>query len=134
MKKRIRAVIIENRKVLLIHRIKEKEEYWVFPGGGEEEIDNGDDSNTIIRECLEELGVKVSVGQLFETLTVGDSEEKFYLCSIVGGELGTGNGPEFQGDLKNKGQYLLEWITHEDLITKRVLPDIVKQKLLKGDM
>ena len=39
METRVRAIVIHCGKVLLIQRIKENEEYWVFPGGGVEETD-----------------------------------------------------------------------------------------------
>lgn len=132
MKKRIRAVIIENRKVLLIHRIKGEREYWVFPGGGEEESDQGNDATTLRRECTEELGIEVDPGELFATEALGDSEERFYFCSIKSGNVGTGKGPEFQPGNEDKGKYLVEWLSRADLVNKKVLPEIIKEKLLQG--
>ena len=34
MRNRAGGILIENGKVLLIHRIKDNDEYYVFPGGG----------------------------------------------------------------------------------------------------
>lgn len=129
MKKRVRAIIVKDRAVLLIHRVKEGEEYWVFPGGGMEESDNHDEISALQRECKEELGVEVRVGDLFETLTNANTEEKFYFCTITSGVLGTGTGPEFKKNPGYKGSYTLEWHALSRLTDKKVLPESVKRKL-----
>src|SRR3989344_5691276 len=127
MKKRVRAVIIENGSVLLIHRIKEGEEYWVFPGGGIEKEDGGDDKLALKRECGEELGVNIEVGDFFEKVVKGDTEEMFYFCTVTGGNVGTGNGPEFKKNSGYKGSHTPEWHPLQDFSSKKILPEIIKQ-------
>ena len=63
MKERVRAIIIQAGKVLLIKRVKTEETYWVLPGGGVETGESHDDA--IKRECKEELGLNVHVNSLF---------------------------------------------------------------------
>lgn len=93
MKERARAIIVKDGAVLTIKRNKNNEIYWVFPGGG---IETGEDAvRALIRECKEELGVDVMVGDLWqENFFVGpdnlEQKEYFYKCEIAGGELGTG--------------------------------------------
>lgn len=52
-KPRAVAVIIKNRKLLLLHRRKDGEVYYVLPRGGIEK--NKSSEETVIREIKEEL-------------------------------------------------------------------------------
>jgi len=122
MRKRVRAIIFEGDNVILIKRMKPgRELYWVFPGGMVEEGENIKDA--LIRECKEELGIKIKVGELLTKKIFDLYEEKFleyfYFCEKTGGKLGTGNGPEFS-EYKDKG-----WGTHEPvLIPKNKIKEI----------
>ena len=133
MKRRVRALIIVGDRILLIHRIKNGSEYWVFPGGGLQ----GDESDQmgLQREALEELGVQVQVDSLFTSLSHSIGAEKqselFYHCKIVSGTLGTGQGPEFQPGTTYEGMYVLEWVSLVNLHTKNLLPTEVRDLLIK---
>ena len=134
MKERVRAIIKMGDEILLIHRIKKEREYWVFPGGGIEKNDENK-KTALIRECSEELGVKVRVGALFASSVLGEPGneqcEYFYSCDIIGGELGTGSGPEFQKGTNYEGMYALEWISLDDFPLKNIQPAEIKEKLLR---
>jgi len=54
---RVSAIILKDDKILLIHRKKNGEEYWVFPGGGVEDTETPEQG--IIREVKEETGLDV---------------------------------------------------------------------------
>ncbi len=133
MKKRVRAVIVQNRSILLMHRIKMDREYWVFPGGGLEETDISPEEG-LKRECLEELGVNVEVGDFFTEETHGPSHETqvefFYRCRIIGGVIGTGKGPEFTRDPKQSGVYEPQWVLVSDLTDKNVHPIPVRDMVI----
>lgn len=118
MKKRVRAVIIKNDKVLLIKRTKPDIVYWATPGGA---VENGEtNKQALIRECQEELGVTVKVKNLIlETAsqkpeTIGQ-KEYFYICEIIGGKVGSGHGPEFKKNTTYIGKYDIEWVKIKDL-------------------
>jgi len=135
MRKRVRAIIIESNNIILIKRTRpSREEYWVFPGGLVEEGENAKEA--LIRECREELGIKIKVGELLIKEELDIYEEKFweyfYLCEKTGGKLGTGNGPEYS-EYKEKG-----WGTHEPVLVPKdeiknlnLLPEEVKNLVLK---
>ena len=82
MRHRIRAagVLIDDHRVLLM-RVKDASgEYYIPPGGG---VEPGDISTkaALVRECLEETGLHVQVGELlavreFHETTQGMSSEK----------------------------------------------------------
>lgn len=134
MTERARAIIKKDNEILLIHRIKKGREYWVFPGGGIEESDKNNEA-ALTRECKEELGVDVLVGDLFTTSSLGDvgkeQLEHFYYCEITGGKLGTGTGPEFQEGTNYEGMYSLEWVSLSNFSSKNIQPENVKKKLQK---
>lgn len=133
--KRVRAIIIEDGKVLLMHRIKNGQEYWVFPGGGVEETDNSIEDG-LKRECLEELGIEVKVENLFmkKVFLPPDSVghiQYFYNCKILRGKVGTGTGPEFRDrNIEKYGTYEVVWIPISELKDKTVYPFEVRDKII----
>lgn len=135
MKKRVRAIIIEDGKVLLMHRIKGGQEYWVFPGGGVDDSDKNLE-DALKRECLEELGVVVEVRELFmEKLSTIPSElgqmQYYYKCDILSGEVGTGTGPEFSDrDIEKYGSYEVVWLSLETIKDKTVYPLELRDKIV----
>lgn len=125
---KVRAIIIKDGRLLLIRRVKDNKEYWVFPGGGLEEFDLTPDAG-LERECKEELGVDVSVAAIFTEQVFGTYREIFYICTILRGKIGTGKGPEFTGDPKLVGTYEPEWIPIFDLSKKNVQPVEVRDRV-----
>lgn len=133
MKNRVRAIIMKNDSFLTMKRVKSNETYWVFPGGGVE--DGEENVGAMIRECKEELGVDVEVLELmFENSFVrkedGEQREYFYKCNIIGGELGTGDGPEYQENSGYEGTHELEWINLGELKNFDIRPVEIKNGLL----
>ena len=130
----VRAIIIEDNKVLLMHRTKNGREYWTFPGGGVENMDTSL-KEALKRECLEEIGVEVSVGDLFfEKPSLAERTmgriELFYNCKIIGGVVGTGTGPEFSDrDIEKYGTYRLEWVSLKDIKGRTVYPLELRDKI-----
>ncbi len=134
MSKRVRAAIIEDGKILLIHRIKKTGNYYMFPGGGIEETDK-DEICALKRECKEELGVEVNVEEYFdiaETVYLGQEQTHlFYFCRITGGMVGTGDGPEFQDNGYYEGEHIPKWLSIEEFKENEIRPEIMKDKILK---
>lgn len=134
MKNRVRAIIVQNSKILLIKRVKPEIVYWVIPGGGVEEGETIE--SALQRECLEELGVEVAVGEpIFEIAsrkieTIGQ-QEFFCPCIITGGALGSGVGPEYQKDTNYAGRYILEWVDIKNLFNYDLKPAEIKEFVYK---
>lgn len=59
MRNRGSAVLVENREIVLIKRIRNDVTYYVFLGGGIEKGEAPEDATK--REGLEELGVDINV-------------------------------------------------------------------------
>ena len=132
MQKRVRAIISEEDRFLFIHRIKGEKEYWVIPGGGVEEEDE-DLAAALRRECLEELGVEVEVGEFFtKTYFEMDGEEQeqhIFRCRILDGEVGTGEGPEYQAGSGYEGSFEPMWLHRTELEGKIIFPEEIVDKL-----
>jgi len=99
--KRIRAVaiIINNNKVLVMHRIKQGKEYYVFPGGGVE--NNETIEQAVLREVQEETSLEIKIEKLlYHHIYENDikkgfyTEQFFYLCRYISGEPKLGDGNE----------------------------------------
>jgi len=133
--KRVRAIIIADGKILLIDRVKSTESYWVIPGGRVEAGETNEEA--LQRECVEELGIEVRVNDLFlerisdKPETVGH-REYFYLCDMIGGEVGTGQGPEFQPErVAYEGEYNIQWVDLNKVSTLNLKPGEVKNKIVQ---
>jgi len=131
---RVRAIIIDQGKILLINRIKGNNSYWVIPGGA---VESGESHEQAVkRECLEELGVKIEAQKLFlqrlgDKPEIEGQQEFFYLCNIIDGQIGTGQGPEFQVGTQYKGEYKIKWVDLKDLPEINLKPEEVKNKIIQ---
>jgi len=131
MRKRIRAVIIKDENVLTVKRTKPEIEYWVIPGGG---VKEGEENELALRrEAREELGVDIEIEKfLFKIISQKDEtfghEEYFYACKIIGGELGSGQGPEFSNP-RYIGTHTIEWLEIKNLKNYNLQPVDIKNFL-----
>jgi len=81
----VEALIINDGKILAIHRKNYGQEYWVLPGGGWEENETQEEG--VAREVWEETSLKVEVIRPVFSLYVKDDGQKLvYLCKYSRGE------------------------------------------------
>lgn len=84
------AIIFRDGKLLITQRYADSHlgGLWEFPGGKREQGETFE--QCLARELSEELGVEVSVGELFESLTHAYPEKtvhlKFFQCRLRNGE------------------------------------------------
>jgi ADP-ribose pyrophosphatase YjhB (NUDIX family) len=86
MRKAVRAIIIHEDKLLVMHRNKFGKEYYTLVGGG---IDFGETaSQALYREIQEETGVVFTNARLVFVQEAGDpyGTQYIYLCEYVSGE------------------------------------------------
>ena len=126
-----RALIIHQDKLLTIKMRDKSGIFYILPGGGQrhgETLREG-----LKRECLEEIGTEVEVGELLYVREyIGKNHEfrqahhafhqveSVFRCSLPDPD---GIGPGSEHDKKQVG---VEWIPLEELRERRFLPDVIK--------
>lgn len=125
MKHSGRVILLKDNEVLLIKRVKNSHTYYVFPGGRAEQDETPE--MTAMREAYEELGVQVELNDCFETVCFGEIKQYYFLATIVGGELGTGQAEEFT---TGEGTYELKWLPLEELNKYPIIPTEIVDRLM----
>ena len=112
-----------------MHRKKNGEEYWVFPGGGVEDTEKAEQA--IIREVTEETNLTVLEHELafMSYNETSKKDEPFYICEV---SLGT---PELVGEEKDKNNdenwYQLEWVNLGKLQSILLVPEKAAREVIK---
>jgi ADP-ribose pyrophosphatase YjhB (NUDIX family) len=126
-----RALIIHENKLLTIKMRDRTGVFYILPGGGQrhgETLREG-----LERECLEEIGTEVEVGELLYVREyIGKNHEfrkshhafhqveNVFSCHLPKPE---GIGPGSEQDKKQVG---VEWIPLNELHQRRFLPEVIK--------
>lgn len=119
-------MFVDNGKILLLYRFKNGEEYYVFPGGGVEE---GEEVlGAAIREAKEETGFDVTIQKPLWEHENNGRVEYFFLVDKFSGELKIG-GPEEERQ-SSSNVYRLEWIPLAKLKNIKLLPEIMRDRVL----
>jgi len=133
-------LVLTNEKgeqcLALVHRLKPKKEnpdiiddFYVTPGGGVEEGERVEE--TAMREIKEELGIDSEVIKLLYTQENDTNIHNYFLCRYIGGEFGTGTGPEFTDPthIKKGGQYIPTLIPLTEIYNTHLVPSELKNAL-----
>jgi len=121
MDKRVCAIIIKDNKILLMRRIKDGQEYFVFPGGGIKENESEEDA--VIREIKEKLSLNAKIDKLAFQIENRGQEELYFLIKEFSGTPKLGD-PE-KDRMNDNNQYYPEWI---DLDTASNLPNFYPEE------
>lgn len=117
--KRVSAVIINQGRIVLIHRFKNGDEYFVVPGGGVEDNDHSLE-DALRREIKEELSVNLTTCKLIFEAKVGELTNYSYLCEVDSLDFKI-SGPE-SADSSANNIYIPEWVAIDNLKTLHVYP------------
>jgi 8-oxo-dGTP diphosphatase len=126
---RVRAVIIQNIKLLALEREKAGDHFWCFPGGGVK--DGESEKEALKRECKEEINVKIEVGPKIWQQDFKGDKINFYTCNIIEGEVGKGDGPEYQESDNCNGTHEPVWLDMEKLSNYDLRPNDLRDYLIK---
>ena len=141
MTKRIRnsakAIIIQDKCLLVIRKTSSEGGYAVVPGGGQKKSETL--AQALKRECLEEINSKVKVGELVflreyfsDNHEFADEEthvhqvEFYFACSIK-----DDNVP-CQGSLPDRGQVEIVWVPIDKLDSVNLYPKAIIPILQSG--
>lgn len=127
MKRRcVRGIVIREDEIMFIHRIKNDDEYYVFPGGGIEE--NETEIEGLNRELMEEIGMIVNPIKTLYTIESEDRIEKFILCHYISGDFKDANGPEWTSEeYKSHGSYEQVAIKISELENYNIVPEKIRK-------
>jgi len=111
MPQRAVGVIVKNDKVLLMRRIRNGQEYYVFPDGG---VKEGESTETAtIREIKEELSINPKIDKLLFEIENQGRQEYYYLIKEFSGQ------PQLGGEEKQRmnenNQYHPIWMSLDNL-------------------
>ncbi len=119
MRKRATAIIIRNKKLLVIHRQKFERDYYTLPGGGVEFDETFEEA--CIREVNEETGLDVISIRLAHKYYALEREEAYFLVQVAPGEPALTEGPELERQSPTN-RYSFDWVDAERLKEINLLP------------
>ena len=119
---RVSALVVNENKILLIHRFKNGDEYWVIPGGGVEDKESLEEA--LKREVREETSLDLVSFELLGSNKHEGHLHYFYKCELAPGKPNIG-GPELENSSK-ENIYILEWIPVKDIDSLNIYPSLVK--------
>lgn len=131
-----KAVIVQDGKILVIKKGSPEGDYFVLPGGGQEPSENL--HATLTRECIEEIGEEVDVGDLlFIREYIGKNHERSTFDSQVHqieymflSTLRAKNTNIKNGISPDVGQIGVEWLPLSELLQYRLYPQEMREHLM----
>ena len=129
-----KAIIVEDNRLLVVQHIDAQGEWHVLPGGGQNPGETLEEA--LRRECLEELGIEVLVGQLrFVREYIGRNHEFWqhdgdshqvdfmFECQIAKGQ------PSAIGSAPDPGQVDCAWLPITKITDFRLYPMAMRELL-----
>ncbi|QCR33902.1 NUDIX domain-containing protein [Lysinibacillus sp. SGAir0095] len=125
MRDRGSCILMKDKKIALIKRIRDGMVYYVFPGGGIEKGETPEEATK--REAFEELGVSIIVKDCFAEVSY-NGIQYFFIADIIEGKIGDGQGEEYTDSARNRGVYQPMWVEINDLLSLDIRPIEVAKK------
>ena len=121
-------VLMSGEGVAAIERVRDGMTYHVLPGG---QVEDGESlPEAARREAHEELGVLVKIRGPVAVVHFGNSTQHYFLAELIGGEFGTGAGPEMESPAESgQGSYRAVWLPVRDLVVRRLKPEPIAAAL-----
>ncbi len=132
MRKAVRAIVVQDGKLLVIRRNKFGSVYYTLPGGG---IDPGETAEqALVREMAEETSVQVEIDRQVYVEDAGDpfGIQYVFLCHYVNGEPALHPESE-EAIITAMGQnlYIPEWVPLDSIRDVNFRTDKLRTALLR---
>jgi ADP-ribose pyrophosphatase YjhB (NUDIX family) len=133
MRRAVRAIVVRDGALLVMHRNKFGHEYYTLVGGG---VELGEElEQALHRELAEETGLQVANPRLIFVEDAGApyGDQHIYLCDYVGGEIAMAkDAEEAKLNALGKNLYTPMWLPLEQFASVRFVSPGLKQRLLRG--
>ncbi|EKD53609.1 MAG: hypothetical protein ACD_61C00007G0019 [uncultured bacterium] len=106
--KRVGAILRRGDSVLLIHRHKDGQEYWVLPGGGIEDEETLEEA--LRREVMEETSLEVLSFELIHECPGYEGRKHFFFEVITAPDMEPVLGGPEKDNMREDNIYVLEWV------------------------
>jgi 8-oxo-dGTP diphosphatase len=127
MAERAAAIIISKRHILLIHRIRTGQDYYVFPGGRIEEGESAEQA--CVREVLEETGLNIAWLQPAFDHALPTRMAHYFFVQVHPGTMTLG-GPEVEKQ-SSDNRYVHEWVLLSRLGGINLHPAAVRDAIVR---
>jgi 8-oxo-dGTP pyrophosphatase MutT (NUDIX family) len=131
MRSAVRAIIISDGNLVVMHRNKFGDQYYTLVGGG---VGIGESQEqALVREVDEETGLKISKYKLVFIEEPGPpyGNQYIYLCEYPGGDVGlTENSIEAQISKAGQNTYKVEWMPIKNLPEVPFLSEALKRYII----
>jgi 8-oxo-dGTP diphosphatase len=115
------VVLLTREGVAAIERVRDGTTYHTLPGG---QVEDGESpAEAARREAHEELGLLVKIRGLVAVVHFGLGIQRYFLAEPIGGEFGTGDGPEMGSSAASEqGSYRAVWLPVGELVVRALKP------------
>ena len=123
MADRAAALIVQNKRLLVIYRQKLDREYYVLPGGS---VEPGESiEQACVREVREETGLDVVIQRQIWTYVNNGRTEHYFWATVVGGKVLLGYPEGARQSASNR--YTLGWIDAQQLAQINLQPAALRE-------